>query len=118
MSLFQRRRSPVEIISCASAGTASTASAIAIWLRWCRNLALTSTQPLSFAGSSATRQRSRSESDHQGPVGLLARRRDLRAGRGKWKYPFRAVDKHGQLIAFMPSDRRKPEPLIVSCVKR
>jgi transposase-like protein len=25
---------------------------------------------------------------------------------GKWKYLFRAVDKHGQLIAFMLSDRR------------
>ena len=25
---------------------------------------------------------------------------------GKWKYLFRAVDKHGRLIAFMPSDRR------------
>jgi transposase-like protein len=25
---------------------------------------------------------------------------------GKWKYLFRAIDKHGQLIDFMPSDRR------------
>lgn len=37
---------------------------------------------------------------------LLAGRRDLHQGGGKWKYLFRAVDKYGVLIDFMVADRR------------
>ena len=66
------------------------------------------THPRSFAGSSATLRRSRSGSD---PTRDLAQApgewtRPTSVSGGKWKYLFRAVDKHGRLIAFMLSDRR------------
>jgi IS6 family transposase len=36
---------------------------------------------------------------------------------GKWKYLFRAVDKHGQLIDFMLSPSETPEPFTAFCAK-
>ena len=107
MSIFKRRRFPVEIIL--------------LCVRWyCkygisyrdlaemmqeRGVAVDpSDLPLGSALCSGDR-----EADPALPgtsLRLLESGRDLRPCRGKWKYLFRAVDKHGRLIAFMLSDRR------------
>jgi IS6 family transposase len=67
-----------------------------------------STHPPSFAGFSAMPQRSRNESAITRAIGPRHGRVDetyVRVG-GRWKYLFRAVDKHGKLIDFVLSDRR------------
>jgi transposase-like protein len=50
------------------------------------------------------KQRIRSYQGHRSGSGCI-NETYVRVG-GKWKYLFRAVDKHGRLIAFMLSDRR------------
>ena len=108
MSILKRRRFPVEIIL--------------LCVRWyCkygisyRDLAeMMSERGVSVNPSTIFRwvQRSAPEIEkrirlYQGPRSGSWRVDEtyVRVG-GKWKYLFRAVDKHGQLIAFMLSDRR------------
>jgi transposase, IS6 family len=108
LSLFKRRRFPVTIIL--------------LCVRWCckygisyRDLAeMMSERGVAVDPSTIFRwvQRYAPEIEkrirpYQGPRSGSWRVDEtyVRVG-GKWKYLFRAVDKHGQLIAFMLSDRR------------
>ena len=119
MSLFKRRRFPVEIIL--------------LCVRWyCkygisyRDLAeMMSERGVAVDPSTLFRwvQRYAPEIEkrirlYQGPRSGSWRVDEtyVRVG-GKWTYLFRAVDKHGQLIASMLSDRRDTGRLIASCAK-